>query len=150
MTILLVKWFDIGPIWTGKYGFANFFVCKKLLICREIVCCWFFIFAKIFEHKVRKTGVHVINDYVHKRFPQICSPKLRCLSSVFACSNGAQSESFNKVLCLHELHGFWKNIKSQNSKNWCVQSEQLCRHMLVNPFLPVHVRSRSDLLRKKR
>ena len=132
--------------------FCNLFCLQKIvnLLRNCLLLIFYLFFAKIFEHKVRKTGVHVINDYVHKRFPQICSPKLRCSSSVFAYSYGAQAESFNKVLCLHELFGFWKNIKSQNSKKWCVHSEQLCRHMLVNPFLPVHVRSRSDLLRKKR
>ena len=140
------------PNMNRQKWFCNLFCLQKIvnLLRNCLLLIFYLVFAKIFEHKVQKTAVHVVNDYVHKRFPQICSPKLRCLSSVFACSNGAQSEFFNKVLCLHELHGFWKNIKSQNSKNWCVHSEQLCRHMLVNPFLPVHVGSRSDLLSKKR
>ena len=40
-------WFNLGRIWTGKNGFANFFV-----------------FGKIFDRKVRKWhGVSVVNDH---------------------------------------------------------------------------------------
>ena len=42
-----LKRFDPGSIKTGKNGFANFFV-----------------FSKIFDCKVRKSGVRVVKDYV--------------------------------------------------------------------------------------
>ena len=64
-------------------------------------------------------------------------------------SYGAQVESFNEVFCLREFFGFCKNIQAQSSKNRCVRREQLRWHMFVNPFLPVQMGSRSDLLSKK-
>ena len=45
-TILLLKIFELGPIWTGENGFENLFV-----------------LAKIFDRKVRKSRVRVVNDY---------------------------------------------------------------------------------------
>ena len=42
----LLKRFDLGPIRTGENGLVNFFV-----------------FAKIFDRKVRKSRVRVVNDY---------------------------------------------------------------------------------------
>ena len=42
-----LKRFDLDPKWIGKNGFTNFFV-----------------FAKIFDHKVRKSGVSIVNYYV--------------------------------------------------------------------------------------
>ena len=44
-TIFLLKRFNLGPIWTGENGFVNFFV-----------------LAKIFDSKVRKLHVRVVND----------------------------------------------------------------------------------------
>ena len=42
----LLKILDLGPIWTGKTGFATFL-----------------ILAKIFDRKVKKLRVLVVNDY---------------------------------------------------------------------------------------
>ena len=48
---LHLRRFDLGSIWTGKNGFAHFFV-----------------FAKIFDRKARKSGVRVVVDYVDTSF----------------------------------------------------------------------------------
>ena len=47
---LLLKRFDLGPIQTGRNGFVTFLA-----------------FAKIFNCKVRKWRVHIVNDYADKQ-----------------------------------------------------------------------------------
>ena len=47
----LLKRFYLGPILTGRNGFANFFVC-----------------VKIFDSKVRKLCVRIVNDYADTQF----------------------------------------------------------------------------------
>ena len=62
----LRKRFDLGPIWTGENGFASFFV-----------------FAKIFDRKVQKSRVRVVNDNADKVFLRISSRKQKILLNRF-------------------------------------------------------------------
>ena len=66
LTIFLLKRFDLGPIWTGENGFASFFV-----------------FAKIFDRKVQKSRVRVVNDNADKVFLRISSRKQKILLNRF-------------------------------------------------------------------
>ena len=71
------KRFDLGPIWTGK----NCFIPN------------FFVFANIFDHKVRKSRVSVVNNNMDTSFfREYLRENRKFREKVFTCSYGAQVE----------------------------------------------------------
>ena len=83
--LFLLERFYLGPIWTGKNGFANFS-----------------ILTKIFHRKVQKSRVRVDNNFADTSFfANIFKKNEKFRKTAFACSFGAdiQMDCLYSVYC---------------------------------------------------
>ena len=119
---LLLNRFDLDPIWTDKNGFANFFV-----------------FANIFDRKVRKIrlcAVLVSDDY---RTPHSVSPTSRSASKrvvTYFANISAKTQSFSKTMlaCLSLVQVDWIHKIKMQKISWRCHFKEILFLTLTTVF----------------